>query len=102
MQREHPDDVAAILARCAFFPDEEDVARLVAAAHNGLLAPARQRRGGRPEIDDAAALAEMRLHVERGRSPWHAAILVARSRGGGHSVDSTAKRLLRKFSHETN
>lgn len=89
--------LAVLLSRIRRFPiSADDAANLIAAAVEGKLAPAREKRGGRPAIDDDAALIEMRLHVETGASIERAALLVARA-VGGQSVAATQKRLARKY-----
>jgi sirohydrochlorin ferrochelatase len=77
-----------------------DLAALAAAARDGTLRLVSNKGGRRPIADDAA-LAEMRLRVEEGESPWKAARHVARA-VGGHSFSATAARLLRKFKNHSN
>lgn len=80
-----------------FTATEDDLADLFAAAFQGRLAAVdRKHPGGRPRIDDRAALDEMIGHVELGRSVERAAAIVARAYAG-HNVEATARRLARKF-----
>jgi hypothetical protein len=51
--------------------------------------------GGRPEIDDAAALREVAVRVADGEPLWAAARAVARAYPG-HNAEATAARLARK------
>ena len=55
--------------------------------------------GGRPEINDDAALSRIGWLLDRGeaRSVSNAAMRVAVAMGGYHSVSSTAGRLARKY-----
>lgn len=93
-----PEPISDLLARAREFPlCADDAADIIIAAIEGKLAPAPGKHaGGRPRIDDQAALAEMIGHVESGASIERAALLVARAHPG-HNVDATTKRLARKF-----
>jgi hypothetical protein len=59
----------------------------------------RGRHGGRPRINDSAALAQMAalLRDRAAQSVDAAAAYVARSMPGQHSPESTAQRLARKY-----
>lgn len=70
---------------------------------NGGPAPPPLRRPGRPALDDSAALSMMALLIDSGqaRSAWAAAHIVA-GQMAGHSFESAAWRLYRKFRARTN
>jgi len=59
----------------------------------------RERRVGRPEVDDSPHLDEMMFLLEGGhaRSIEEAARHVAAALSGEHSVEATTRRLARKF-----
>ncbi|WP_363348843.1 hypothetical protein [Methylocystis echinoides] len=93
-----PRDALARLA--AGKADAADIKALAAAAQAKTLRLV-YPRGGRKQIDDSAALAEVAEHVREGLSPPAATRLVARA-APGHSVEATQKRLRRKFKKTRN